>query len=186
MAEVKFAGRIDRKMYVDAQRLYMKPGWRRVVLIVLGSLLMGYGVIGFLLVPGSRPSPGFFVGVSAFWALWLVFLWVILPIVNARRVERTSRIFGSPLHGVATEAGIHLESEFGTSSLPWGVFFKFKMTDALVVLYQSAQTFNIFPRSFFGSDEDWRIFRAWVTEKVPARPRKWQATSAPGGPAVSA
>jgi len=126
------------------------------------------------------------VGVPAFWVSWLVFLWVILPVVNARRAEQTSLIFGSPLHGVATDAGIHLESEYGSSSLPWGVFFRFKMTDALVVLYQSSRTMNVFPRSFFGSDEDWRIFRAWVTERVPARPSKRRATAERGGLGVSA
>ena len=174
MAEVEFEGRIDRKMYVDAQRLYLKPGRRGVVLIVLAILLIVYDVIGVPLVQGTRPSAGAIAGVPAVLALWLVFLWVISPILNARRVERTNRMFGTPLRGFAREAGIHLESEFGTSDLPWAVFFRFKMTDALVILYQSAHTYHVFPRSFFARDEDWRIFRACVVEKVPARPRRRQ------------
>ena len=147
---------------------------------------MGYGVIGVPLVEGSRPSAGAIAGVPEFVAFWLVSLWFISPNVNARRAERTSRMFGSPLRGLAREVGIHLESAFGSSELPWGMFFRFKMTDALVILYQSAHTFNMFPRSFFGSDEDWRIFRAWVAERVPANPRRWQGRPAPGGGRVSA
>jgi YcxB-like protein len=177
MAEVRFEGRIDRQMYIDAQRLYLKPGGRGVVLLVLAILLIGYGVIGVPLVQGSRPSAGAIAGVPAFMALWLVFLWVISPIMNARRVERTNKMFGIPLRGVAKEAGLHLESEFGTSEFPWAVFFRFKMTDALVILYQSAHAFHIFPRSFFSSDEDWQVFRACVAEKVPARPWRKQRAS---------
>ncbi len=178
MAEVRFEGRLDRKMYVDAQRLYLKPGGRGVVLLVLAILLIGYGVIGVPLVQGSRPSAGAIAGVPAFMALWLVFLWIISPILNARRVERTNKMFGIPLRGVAKETGIHLESEFGTSELPWTVFFRFKMTDTLVILYLSAHMFHVFPRSFFRSDEDWRIFRAWMAEKVPARSWRRRGASA--------
>ena len=33
MAEVRFGGGIDRKTYVEAQRLYMRPGGRGVALM---------------------------------------------------------------------------------------------------------------------------------------------------------
>jgi YcxB-like protein len=181
MAEVQFEGRIDRKLYVEAQRLYMRPGRRAIALMVLAISMIGYGVIGVPFLQGSPPSVGIIAGVPAVAALWLVFLWFLSPIVNAWRVERTSRMFGCPLRGVATEDGIDLESPFGTAKLPWGVFFRFKMTTALVIVYQSAHMFNVYPRSFFGSDEDWRIFRSWVTDKVPASPRKRPGSSAPGG-----
>jgi hypothetical protein len=169
MVEVPFAGRLDRQLAIAAQRLYMRPGRRAVVLLALGFLLLCSSVV---VLQGTRFSLVTLAELAAFMLLWLASLWFLTPLLNARRVERTSKLFASPLHGVATETGIHLESAYGTSDLPWDVFFRYKATDSLVILFQSTQLFNVFPRSFFGSDEDWHGFRVWVADKVPATPRK--------------
>lgn len=173
MAEVPFEGRIDRRLAVEAQRLYLRPGPRGAVMLVVGLVIIFSCMVAVpWILHGSGPGAVSIAEVAAFMALWVASMWFFSPILNARRVERTSRIFGTPLHGRVTEAGVHLESAYGTSDLPWELFFRFKATESLVILYQSAQMFNVFPRSFFGSDEDWRRFRAWVEEKVPAVPRR--------------
>lgn len=172
MAEVPFEGRIDRRLAVEAQRLYLRPGRRGAVLLAAGLLMILCCMVAVpWMLHGSGPGAVSIAEVAAFMVLWVLSMWFFSPILNARRVERTSRIFGTPLHGSVTETGVHLESAYGTSELPWELFFRYKATESLVILYQSAQMFNVFSRSFFGSDEDWRRFRAWVEERVPAVPR---------------
>ena len=80
MAEVRFGGGIDRKLYVEAQRLHMRPRGRSVALIVLVVLMMGYGVIGVPLAYGSRPSAGAIAGFPAFVAFWAVLLLSLIHI----------------------------------------------------------------------------------------------------------
>src|SRR5579863_6678321 len=159
MTEIRFEGKLDRRIHVEAQRLFMKPGRVLIALMIAVVAVSVRAAIGAWLVQDSRPRGEFLmVVVLSAVVVWLILVWLgqrIWPIVIARRTERTSRTFGTPLKGSATESGLHIESAFGASDLPWDVFYRFKMTDSLVLVYQSAQMMNVFPRSFFSGDEDW-------------------------------
>ncbi|HEV7507865.1 MAG TPA: YcxB family protein [Thermoanaerobaculia bacterium] len=73
----------------------------------------------------------------------------------------------APISGEAKESGVHMETEHTRSELPWDVFFKRKTGKDIVLLYQSIQVTNVFPREFFASDTDWQAFLELVRQHVP-------------------
>jgi hypothetical protein len=60
-----------------------------------------------------------------------------------------------------------METDHTRSELPWSVFFKRKIGKDIVVLYQSIQVVNIFPREFFATETDWEAFVDLVYQNVP-------------------
>ena len=49
----------------------------------------------------------------------------------------------------------------------WDAFVQYKMSDDVVLLYQTNAAFNMVPRSLFANDEDWQRFRQHVQATVP-------------------
>ena len=62
-----------------------------------------------------------------------------------------------------------METAHSRSELPWDVFLRRTIGEDLVLLYQSAQGANAFPREFFASDADWQAFVELVRRRVPER-----------------
>jgi hypothetical protein len=170
MTEVRFQGAMDRRTFVAAQRLALRN--RRAALV---AALVVLAVVAILvlapLLRGRPPGLGVYVEVLLFAGLWPLLLWVLLPLLQAQRLARTSAAFGRPLSGVADADRIHVESARGAADLAWSTFHRARFADALVLLYQSEQTYMVFPRAFFASAEDWQTFLALAQAKVPASRR---------------
>jgi hypothetical protein len=87
--------------------------------------------------------------------------------VSPRKVLQSSKLLQATIMGEAKESGIRIETEHSRSELPWDVFPKRKITKDIVLLYQSIQVTNVFPREFFASETDWQAFVELVRQNVP-------------------
>jgi hypothetical protein len=92
--------------------------------------------------------------------------------VAPRKVLQSSRLLQSPIVGEVKETGIRVETEHSRSEIPWDAFLKRKMGKDIVLLYQSIQVVNIFPREFFAGEADWQAFVDLVRQRVPEQAPK--------------
>jgi hypothetical protein len=91
-----------------------------------------------------------------------------MPRRQARRL-RQAPLFRGPISGRVTDEALELASERAAGKTKWSAFVQYKMTDQIVLLYQSNAAAMIVPRGFFGSDDDWQQFRRHVRSVVPDR-----------------
>lgn len=73
----------------------------------------------------------------------------------------------SLISGKITDQIIVVKTASATSELKWNLYHKHKRTPNLVLLYQGESWYNLFPRSFFHSEEDWRAFLQLVEKNLP-------------------
>ena len=91
-----------------------------------------------------------------------------MPRRQARRL-RQAPLFRGPVSGRVTDEVLELESEQSAGRTKWSAFVQYKMTDQIVLLYQSNAAAMIVPRGFFSSDDDWQRFRQHVQATVPEK-----------------
>ncbi|MEW5869699.1 MAG: YcxB family protein [Chloroflexota bacterium] len=73
----------------------------------------------------------------------------------------------SLISGKVTDQTITVKTASLTSELKWNLYHKHKRTPNLVLLYQAEDWYNLFPRSFFHSEDDWRAFLQLVEKNLP-------------------
>lgn len=162
---VAFSGTLDERMF---RRAIAGPlrGTR-----LLGILFVSVAIIGALSSFGASAlrearaqlPPILFLG------LFGVVL-LLTPWLAARKQIKTSKLLRSPTSGSATDTGLHLESAYGTSDIPWSAFHRVKVYPHTVLLYQSAAVFHTIPREFFENQAAWEGFVGLVRAGVPRPP----------------
>jgi len=86
-------------------------------------------------------------------------------------------VWNSPLcqgtfRGLATDETLALGNAAYESVVRWDAYVRYTTSDAVVLLYQNNAAFNMVPRSFFATDQDWQRFRRHVQDTVPKEPPK--------------
>lgn len=159
---IPFAGRIESKELQAATSKGAAGHLKGIFFLV--------AVMGLLLVATTFPSQGtqallYLLPVAL---LPIFVLWLLRSL--GQRQWKSSPLLRTEMRGWAHEQALHVENELVTSTLDWRVYAGFQATDAMVMLYQSSQAYNLFTRGLFASDEDWQGFRQLVETKI-GRPR---------------
>lgn len=165
--EIPFSGQIDVDILRRTNRAALTPTRGRLLFIGLVVLFAGWGVV----------APVFNGGAIAWESL--APLLIVLPLfagmiayalyAGPRKLLASNRLLQSPISGVASEAGMRVETAHSRSELPWDVFLRRTIGEDIILLYQSAQGANAFPREFFASEGDWQAFVELVRQHVPER-----------------
>jgi predicted membrane protein len=160
--EIQFRGQIDLGIMRRVNRTALKP--RKITLVLAGVLAL------FILwaVVGEAGSLQELLPVLLLAVLWIGCLAYILYLAP-RRVLKSYKLLQSPLTGAVTESGVRVETEHSRSEVPWDVFLKRKIGKDIVLLYQSFQLYNMFPREVFTTEADWQAFLGLVKEHVPEK-----------------
>jgi hypothetical protein len=159
---IEFSGTCSKEDVVKAARLHLTPsrGWRiglgvvSVVPILLAVLLKGSLLYG--LVP------------VAMYGVLVLVVWLAAR-SSARRSYETNAMMQEPVWGTVPSDGVTIASSVGEARVPWDAFYQRKIGADIVLLFQSAAVFHVFPRRFFPSDEGWREFRQLAAENVKKR-----------------
>jgi hypothetical protein len=61
---------------------------------------------------------------------------------------------------------MYMRNEIGESRMPWRFFVKVKADRFVLLLYTAPNAFHILPRSFFRTDEEFRLATVAVKEWV--------------------
>jgi hypothetical protein len=148
--------------YVKAQYLHLRPSpW--VKYLVLGLVGLGLAV----LVSGAL-SPFLLTNlliaalpILFFGVIYGFILLVIVP-SKTRRVFAQQKSLQAQYEIVISPDTIETTSEQGTSRMAITDFYKYKVGQDLVLLYQSQALFHMFPRRVFDSESDFKQFLRYL------------------------
>jgi hypothetical protein len=170
--EIPFRGQIDVNILRRMNQVALTPSRRTLIFGGIVALVVIWGQIVPWLQGGAITWEG--AGPVVVFVLFLVGLFGYSLYVAPRKLLQSNTLLQSSIVGEAKESGIHMETNHTRSELLWSVFFKRKIGKDIVVLYQSIQVVNIFPREFFATDTDWEAFVDLVYQQVPeAAPARW-------------
>ena len=99
-------------------------------------------------------------------SVFLLLLQLVIPsLVFARVYRRNSRMFGMRTVTVS-DTGIVSDHQMGHTESAWNMYEKFRETQNLFLLYQSADIIGIVPKRTFARLADLEQFRALIASKV--------------------
>ena len=172
--EIPFRGQIDLAVLRRMNRLVFTPSRRSMIVGVLFALFMLWGLVGVPLIQGRAWKD---VMAPLFILLAIVGLFAYSIFMSPRRVLESGKLLQDPQTGRITENGVLIETPRSRADIPWDAFFRARIGPDLVLLYQSLQICNVFPREFFASDADWQAFVDLARQHVPLNPRQEQGVS---------
>ena len=135
----------------------------------------GYGVAGTLILALAAlgavqkifsPNPwtsSTFVPLASL-AFLAVFFFVVLP-WQATRHFKQNRFLPHATEYRIDEAGLHVQSDLGTTEIPWDHLRKWKENKRLILLYPTDAAYFLFPRRRFAPAE-WEEFRALAAQHL--------------------
>jgi Na+/melibiose symporter-like transporter len=162
--DIRFTAQLTPEDYVRAQRLHAGP---RVYFVVGSFMLAVLSLIVF--VSGDAHDGRTWVVTGGLWVIWFLVFCLTQPRGMARRAAKTfsqQKTLQVPFEGEITDEKWHVRSEIGESRISWADFHKWKGNKNLVLVYQSDRLFNMFPRRFFISDEEFQSFKELLTRAI--------------------
>ena len=135
----------------------------------------GYGVAGTLILSLAAlgavqkifsPDPwtsSTFVPLASL-AFLAVFFFVVLP-WQATRHFKQNRFLTHATEYRIDEAGLLVQSDLGTTKIPWDHLHKWKENRRLILLYPTDAAYFLFPRRLFAPAE-WEEFRALAAQHL--------------------
>jgi len=98
--------------------------------------------------------------------VFLLLVQLIVPsLAFARVYRRNSRLFGMRTVTLS-DAGIVSDHQMGHTESAWNMYEKFRETQNLFLLYQSADIIGIVPKRAFASPADLEQFRSLIASKI--------------------
>jgi hypothetical protein len=130
------------------------------------ALCFLWGVVIFPLTQGGSLEPATYLPVLLIAGFFAFSLFVWGP-----KKQLQNKLLQGLYQGTAGDAGIHLETAYTKTDLPWDVFLRAKIGKDVVLLYAStvSNQVQLFPREFFASETDWNAFVELVRQRVPLK-----------------
>jgi hypothetical protein len=163
-----FEGQISPDIYLRALKVHGGPSRLVAILALVMVPVMIYGVIIVPLMAGQAITGVFPL---LLWVAVAVLMW-LGPKFAVHRMLRTNKVLAAPIRGSVMNTGVHLSTPYSESDLPWKVFIKSKMTNDMVLLYQSNHQFQIFAKEWFPSVEGWEAFKTQVLSSTTHEKRR--------------
>jgi hypothetical protein len=162
--EIPFQGQLNEAMLRRMTLMALRPTRSRFVFILFMAFAFLWGLVIFPWIHGQ--SLDLYGYIPA--ALIVCGLTYTTLVWGPKKQLQGTKLLQGPRTGRAGDEGLHLETSYGRSDLPWDVFTRAKIGKQIVLLYTSTvgSTVYPFPREFFGSDTDWDGFVGLVRRHV--------------------
>jgi len=152
-------GRLTADDYVRAQRLHAG----RLAGCVFPAVVLIFAI--------SMTSLGAWIRSWEAWPLFVIGLGVPAVYLYVRgtllrRLFRQQPSLAIPDEGTLSATGMLMRNEIGESRAPWRFFVRVKADRHVLLLYTAPNVFHIIPRSFFRTDEEFRLATVAVKEWV--------------------
>ena len=147
--------------YLQAMRLHMRlRSWQKYLLIAIVSLslvriipLMTGASLGDVI---QALMPLGLFGIAC------VVIYVVLPRQKVKRTFSQQKSLQRAYKTVVSPDTITTTSELGQVAMPISDYHQYKVGKDCLLLYTSQSLFNMFPRRFFASDEEFDTFIAYL------------------------
>lgn len=147
---MKISGKLEWTDYLEAQRLHMRRGgWRRVLMYAVPVIL----AVALIFVAISAVQDKDW---SSFWLLsWpvivggvlLLWMYVIIP-RRVRQIYSQNKEMAAPFEHQITPTALISTNQFGRGERPWNIFHKWKENDKIFLLYTTDVQFVLIPKRF--------------------------------------
>jgi hypothetical protein len=165
--EITFEGQLTkgdiRKSLVMHHRPSKAVSIIRITLIII--VLLAY-LVYFFLYSSKDLVEEFGIILPLLIIIYVLALPFILP-YNTLPKHFKDPDFQSNVSGKITDQSVTINMLHAKSEIEWALYKKQKRSDDLMLLYLDKLTYNLFPRRFFNSDEDWKNFLELVNQKIP-------------------
>ncbi len=141
-------GSLVKKWQITAYWLFVVIYTAALVGAVFSNLFMVSSLIPFMIF--------LILGVSVYFA----------PAAGAHKAFADDSEFKNPLSGVISPEGLSVQSSKSLTQLQWTIYKSARLSPGYVLLYQTSNCFNVFRRTFFANEADWKAFRSLVEQKV--------------------
>ena len=146
--------------YREMAWLRHRSSIRWIIGICVGIMGLGLGLVFYFYADHWF---GLFLIVLS---IFLLLVQLVIPsLVFARLYRRNSRMFGMRTVTVS-DTGIVSDHQLGHSESAWSMYEKFRETQKLFLLYQSADLIGILPKRAFANPAELQQFRALIASKL--------------------
>lgn len=162
MDAIRYSGQFTQDELAAAFRMggQFKQWHINVIWIIAGCLAVAFLVMLVLDIDA--------VMVPIF-SIFLLFTGTTLhltPAMNAEKAFKQNPDFRNPVSGSVSEDGLSIESSRVQTQFKWNIYRSARLSPGLVLLYQTNNWYNIYPRKFFSTEADWLAFRSLVEQKI--------------------
>lgn len=152
--------------YVKAQFLHLRPRavfkWVGVIIVLLAVIVFVFAAYRDL-QEKRLSSAVMWMGIAGLY--FTICYGFLLPWRSRRHFKQQKTLNASFKMTIDSEA-LRSESSFGTLHFKWKDFHKYKIGNNLILVYQSDLLFHMFPRRWFESEEDFRLFLFYLQQNL--------------------
>jgi hypothetical protein len=85
-------------------------------------------------------------------------------------IQKNAQLYEESISGYIDENCIESRTSRIETKLLWSAFMKYRRVGNLILLYQRKNLYNIIPRSFFATEDDWNVFLSFLDSRFPSNP----------------
>ena len=148
--------------YRRAVYLHLRP---RPVFAVAGVLMLALVVLALVLMIRSHPPWDPIMLVLPGCLVYLAVVFFVLIPWRATKQFKQNRFLAHATDYRIDETGLLVQSDLGTTKIPWDHLHKWKENKRLILLYPTDATYFLFPRRLFTSAE-WEEFRTLAAQHL--------------------
>lgn len=142
---------------VAASWLYLRQGLKRPRALVSWLVLWACFVAFLIFVNGGAPARPdrwlVLLGISLAPFAAVIAVAAILTPITARRVFRQQRSLQGEMTLSWSEAGLHVQSEYGAFEIPWSHFVRWTEDQHSFLLFESDRLYRVVPKRVLTSDQ---------------------------------
>ncbi len=171
--QMNYAGKISKDDFLQAIFLHNPHLKLQRWLVTILLVLMALSLIYLLVVRPdpliSKLFPSLLPGLVIL-AVFGTFPWW-LPYVQLASFDQKTNIYRKNVFGMVDDAGITVNNTEIKSSLQWTIFVDYRLSQDLLMLYQSKSCFNLFKSNMFSTPDEWDKFVSFSKAKVVSNKR---------------
>ena len=146
---IHFRGEITFEIYQRAQKTHFGLRWLYWFLFPILMTIWSY-----YMDPLRRTMEALTLRFAIYSIIFITIMF-LSTWYNFRKTYKNSPYLQEECSGYISQESLHLENHDATVNIPWRKFVKVKFKDELVMLYRGPNIFNMLPKEFFRSEEDW-------------------------------
>ncbi|MBE7383832.1 MAG: YcxB family protein [Leptolyngbya sp. SIO1E4] len=163
--KIEFNGHLEAKDFWNFQRAHLS----KILWTVVTILAIPLGLPSLRIFTSESRTTSeiitIFIGTFFLPAL-LLLLFVLVLLLNMKRVFKSNRLINSQISGYVHRKGLKLNSKYSKSEYSWEAFISYRELQDLLLLYVANNQAFLFPKRFFETEDDWEIFKLIVTNKI--------------------
>jgi hypothetical protein len=162
---IEFEGQLDEDAFRRAQWLSTPGLVRWMGWLIAAALVMVLATGGLQPILQKPVESAIKLGVMVAFAIFMI----VAPRRAITKTWQNTPLLHERVTGYLSEAGVRFQSNSNDTTLTWDKLVKQRLGKDLILLYTSARSALILPRSYFRTEEDWAAARELVTRNLPAK-----------------